>query len=308
MLNDIIKYQNIGSQLVAYKGQISSRIIFHIEPYEVGDYLLSSGKVIKNEDYTSGMDVIAVCVIPDNFIRKTGVDSKARFCALNESRNVYKKTATEDAGSMFNICGCVGESALEPGDWTPTNTLVHNGDWGIIPGQASHIDKAVENPYDPGTYWSSNGFIHHIASPYLYVNGKYVFNKSVYQGWVGNAFCMFRDINGSIYTKYINDSNHPAAQYCANYSTNGTSKGDWYLPSIGELGFIASRFDTINSAISKVGGTTFNIAGKYWSSTQYSADSVCFINTNGFIIADADKTTEQFVRPFILKDWPFKMF
>lgn len=32
MLNDIIKYQNTGSQLVAYKGQISSRIIIYVEP------------------------------------------------------------------------------------------------------------------------------------------------------------------------------------------------------------------------------------------------------------------------------------
>ena len=65
--------------------------IFYLEKlkpkYEVGDYLLSSGEVIKNKNYTSGMDVIGVCVIPDNFISKTGVNSKARFCALTESQD-----------------------------------------------------------------------------------------------------------------------------------------------------------------------------------------------------------------------------
>ena len=75
--------------------------IFYLEKlkpkYAVGDYLLSSGEVIKNADYVN-QDVIGVCVIPDNFISKTGVNSKARFCALAESRDYlkYKTSNTED--------------------------------------------------------------------------------------------------------------------------------------------------------------------------------------------------------------------
>ena len=78
---------------------------------------------------------------------------------------------------------------------------------------------------------------------------------------------MFSDMDGKANTGIINDSDHPAAQYCATYSTNGTSQGDWYLPAMGELGFIMPRFDTINSAITKVGGTTLDTSEYYWSST-----------------------------------------
>ena len=144
--------------------------IFYNKKYEVGDYLLSSGEVIKNADYNSDMDVIGVCVIPDNFISKTGVNSKARFCALTESTAKYKTSDTEDIElSMFNKIGCVGESS----SWTPTNILTHNVYNGCISGEATHFNKttAVSNSYDSGTYWYNNQ-VHHIDSPYLYVNGE----------------------------------------------------------------------------------------------------------------------------------------
>ena len=152
--------------------------------------------------------------------------------------------------------------------WTPTNTLAHNGDYGYISGQGSHFKyDSIENPYDPGAYWRKGYSYHHIASPYLYVNDEYVFNEGVYNGCVGDAVSMLSDMDGKANTTVINDDEHPAAQYCATYSTNGTSAGDWYLPAMGELAFIMARFDTINEDISNVSGTPFNLDGGYFSST-----------------------------------------
>ena len=278
--------------------------IFCKKKYEVGDYLLSSGEVIKNADYVD-QDVIGVCVIPDNFISKTGINSKARFCALTESRDYlkYKISNTEDTGlQMFNTFGCVGESTSD--DWTPTNILTHNGNMGVIPGQASHFDKTVENPYDPGAYWYlvNEYQFHHIASPYLYINGEYVFNEGVYNGCVDDAVSMFSDMDGKVNTGIINDSDHPAAQYCATYSTNGTTQGDWYLPAMGELAFIMARFDTIQNAISKVGGTTYNVTYFCVSSTQSSTDGVCGITNSAGAVGVFNKTDSMRVRPFIRKD------
>ena len=267
--------------------------------YEVGDYLLSSGEVIKNADYTN-QEVIGVCVIPDNFISKTGVNSKARFCALNESTAKYKTSNTEDIElSMFNKIGCVGESS----SWTPTNILTHNVYNGCISGEATHFNKttAVSNSYDSGTYWYNNQ-VHHIASPYLYVNGEYVFNDGVYNGCVNGIVSALSDMDGKANTTVIENSDHKAAIYCAGYSTAGTSHGDWYLPAIGELAFIMPRFDTINSAISKVGGTSFGNNYTYWSSTQGStldSGSIAYtIYTKNGVINSNNKTTNLRVRPF----------
>ena len=264
--------------------------------YAVGDYLLSSGEVIKNADYTSGMNVIGVCVIPDNFISKTGVNSKARFCALTESAYAYKTSNTEDTElQMLNQIGCVGETTS--GIWTPTNILAHNVNTGVISGLASHFTKTVANKYDPGTFWYNN-LVHHIASPYLYVNGEYVFNDGVYNGCVNGIVSALSDMDGKANTTVIENSDHKAAIYCTTYSTNGTSKGDWYLPAIGELAFIMPRFDTINNAIIKVRGTTISTSYNYWSSTQYSAPYAYVIYTKNGVISSGNKTDSNHVRPF----------
>ena len=263
--------------------------------YEVGDYLLSSGEVIKNADYTK-QEVIGVCVIPDNFISKTGVNSKARFCALNESTAKYKTSNTEDIElSMFDKFGCVGETTS--GIWTPTNILTHNINTGCIPGQASHFTKTVNNKYDSGTYWYNN-LVHHIASPYLYVNGEYVFNDGVYNGCVNDIVSALSDMDGKANTTVIENSDHKAAIYCTGYSTSGTSHGDWYLPTIGELAFIMPRFDIINNAISKVGRTSFNTTGTYWSSTQCTTDKAYIIYAKNGLIQGDYKNTNLHVRPF----------
>lgn len=263
--------------------------------YEVGDYLLSSGEVIKNADYTN-QEVIGVCVIPDNFISKTGVNSKARFCALNESTAKYKTSNTEDIElSMFDKFGCVGETTS--GIWTPTNILTHNINTGCIPGQASHFTKTVNNKYDSGTYWYNN-LVHHIASPYLYVNSEYVFNDGVYNGCVNGIVSALSDMDGKANTTVIENSDHKATIYCTGYSTSGTSHGDWYLPAIGELAFIMPRFDIINNAISKVGGTSFNTTGTYWSSTQCTTDKAYIIYAKNGLIQGDYKNTNLHVRPF----------
>lgn len=274
--------------------------------YEVGDYLLSSGEVIKNADYTN-QKVIGVCVIPDNFISKMGINSKARFCALTESTAEYKTSDTEDIElSMFNKIGCVGESVAESGlgNWSASNILTHNAvDLSFISGQANHFNKTVKNKYDPGTYWYFNTRTHHIASPYLYTNGEYVFNEGIYNGCVNGIVSALSDMDGKANTTAIENSDHKAVIFCAGYSTNGTSAGDWYLPAIGELAFIMPRFDIINNAISKVDGTSFNTTGTYWSSTQGSTlDSgisrAYTIYTRNGAIQSNNKNNNLRVRPF----------
>ena len=57
-----------------------------------------------------------------------------------------------------------------------------------------------------------------------------------------------------------------AAKLCEDYSTTGTSAGDWYLPSIDELSKIYHTKYEINKALNT---NSFEVA-YYWSSTEYT--------------------------------------
>ena len=74
-------------------------------------------------------------------------------------------------------------------------------------------------------------------------------------------------------------SPYSAATYCYNYITEGTEKGDWYLPSAKELMKLMSRRNTVSSSLASVGGTFFN--GLYWSSTEYNAKDAWSRQTDG---------------------------
>ena len=65
-----------------------------------------------------------------------------------------------------------------------------------------------------------------------------------------------------------------AAGYCYNYTTAGTSKGQWYLPAAGELyASIVTNYSAVNSGLSAAGGTAIQNAWDdwHWSSTGYGS-------------------------------------
>ena len=65
-----------------------------------------------------------------------------------------------------------------------------------------------------------------------------------------------------------------APGYCYNYTTAGTSKGQWYLPAAGELyASIATNYSAVNNGIKAAGGTQLLLGAYYWSSSEYSDTS-----------------------------------
>lgn len=46
---------------------------------------------------------------------------------------------------------------------------------------------------------------------------------------------------------------YPAAECCWRFHTTGTSQGDWYLPSAGELGYVVARYSLIDDVLSSLG-------------------------------------------------------
>ena len=75
---------------------------------------------------------------------------------------------------------------------------------------------------------------------------------------------------------YNNQNDYPAASCCDMYFTQGTKQGDWYLPAVGELGYVIARKKAIENSIKKLieGGVSsaqyFDTQQFYWSSSQAS--------------------------------------
>ena len=63
---------------------------------------------------------------------------------------------------------------------------------------------------------------------------------------------------------------YPAACTCWRFNPGNTVQGDWYLPAMGELGFVVINFDEINTKINAASGVQLNVGDNYWSSTEYS--------------------------------------
>ena len=102
--------------------------------------------------------------------------------------------------------------------------------------------------------------------------------------------------------------NHPAAQCCWRYHTDGTKQGDWYLPSEGELGYVLARISSINLAINVINtkySTRLGIffsdyqVSRYWSSTEYSSEIANTIDIYDGMLNHYRKDASFKVRAFL---------
>lgn len=76
-----------------------------------------------------------------------------------------------------------------------------------------------------------------------------------------------KDNTSKIVAQYGSTTNYAAA-YCADYATSGTSKGDWYLPSIGELSLLYNAKSFVNATLGLLGRSPLIESHYYWSSTE----------------------------------------
>ena len=97
----------------------------------------------------------------------------------------------------------------------------------------------------------------------------------------------------------------PAACCCWRYHTEGTNQGDWYLPAIGELGYIMPKFNKIKQTISSLWNiysdefASFTETHQYWSSTEQDNKLCRCIGTGEGGIYDYDKNDDNYVRAFL---------
>ena len=153
-----------------------------------------------------------------------------------------------------------------------------------------------KNPYDTKSYYGSiNSSSKAAPSPYLEDGSK----NPIYHD-TSNTSNALADMDGKSNTKKIleidnsydtswqtaitisNDAweefIHPAAQCCWRYHTIGTNQGDWYLPAIGELGYLEARRKTITTTIRKI--DNFEIVPVSYLSTYGNASSTEYSDVN----------------------------
>lgn len=70
----------------------------------------------------------------------------------------------------------------------------------------------------------------------------------------------------------LNSINYPAAEFCTRYRTEGTTAGDWFLPSYDDLVNIFKIKGYVNGSLQLLGKQTISNS-YYWSSTENSASS-----------------------------------
>ena len=184
-------------------------------------------------------------------------------------------------------------------------TMFYDNEWRWAPICHEEADamaennsyNAFENPYDTLTKWASDG--PHceplMPSPYLN-NGKpnsiyHVDTLTFYYSEYNETYTFknaLSDMDGKNNTYKICKITEREGinvtedvEYCINYSTKGTKPGDWYVPSIGEVGYLLARYGKIRTALRQCcdflygddGAYEINIYQDIISSTYYDVNA-----------------------------------
>ena len=117
---------------------------------------------------------------------------------------------------------------------------------------------------------------------------------------------IYSDDKGQEHCKIISKQNgytegkFPATKWCLDYETEGTKKGDWYLPACGELRNAILNIHIINAVIiwSSV-GVTLLTSSSYWSSSEYSSDYARYVYTLNGGVDSLNKNGYRYVRAWL---------
>ena len=277
--------------------------IVHYHPISslaVGTYLYNDGTT----GTTANSNVVGVCVIPDGLLP----DRKARFMsvkAITEDSeesivwsNDYSRTVLS---KQYTEVPCVGlNEDEEPG--VITNQVEHSSDSGYMPSDSENGNfTALTNPCDSVTKFACYYYDHHIPSPFMN-NGAFNENYSTLFTTGGTAINnALSDFDGFGNTQtLIKDDEVVAAKQCANFNP-GYREGEWYLPAVGELGFIMPRFKVINSKLSELGSSGVQLGdySTYWSSTEYDESLAWTVGMLYGGVSNYYKNSGTYVRAFL---------
>lgn len=289
--------------------------------------IVEAAKFNTTEYPSSNYSPVGVVVIPGN--HNVYGDGSCAVMSLKEMN--YN---TPDSGSTSYQGIYWGQYGVDISNMTNYNQVCYVGSNGSVNQTVQGVygyaylpsDKftKVQNPYDKDTYFRYNNDDKYIPSPY---NEDDTRNAAYYQtsspSSSNNAMSDFDGVDNT--TKLINlataqsdwktastitnnsgSGYSPSACCCWRYHTEGTKQGDWYLPAMGELGYMMVKFNKINQAIStltsaygssvgvRVGGDSY-----YQSSSEYSSGGARGVGTYSGSVLNLNKDSYDFVRAFL---------
>ena len=263
---------------------------------EVGDVAYYDGSKIKTISYSKWNIAlgtpIGVVVIPEGF----APDGKLRIVSLKyvdaggNTSITYKgmkwRTSTTEVNTNLT------DFTKVPITNNTGSTSTSSGSSGYLPmdniaGSISFVDPTTN--YSSNTPW--------IPSPYFGT----IPNPEYYKTLSGNN--ALSDFNGLSNTQTLVGlgTDYVAANAAWKYD-DGVSNLQWYLPAIGELGYLGPRFNTINQQIKAIGGAALPSMRYLWSSTESAASRSYFFGCLTGQIAYTSKDNEFYVRPFASLD------
>ena len=169
------------------------------------------------------------------------------------------------------------------------------GPEGGIVYMQSYVDPLAYYKHIPTPNPSPNNFI---PSPYLGDAPNPEYYKEI-PGY-NNALSDFNGLSNTQPLVGIG-SGYEAANAAWKYK-DGASNLQWYLPAMGELGYLMPRFNLIKASLTAVGGVTIPIGDYFWSSSEYDSDHVYHLSIlNSYVVYD-DKNYNSCIRPFATID------
>lgn len=251
------------------------------QPAMYGDIVYWDGSkvtyITKDKWNTDLGTPLGVVVVPTNF----APDGKARFVCMHfvdVNGEIVSDKYAVSWGPTTSIDTSLTNFTMVPttnnSDYTSTGS---NGS-GYLPsdsfsGNQSFVDEKAK-------YKETSNLI---PSPYLTVDGKDTPNPEYYKEIDGNN--ALSDFNGLSNTETLAGlgSDYMAANAAWNYN-DGLSNIKYYLPAIGELGYLVPRLNEINESLNLIDGIVFDEIYYLYSSSECSSSSVySIVPTQGHI-------------------------
>lgn len=235
--------------------------------------------------------------------------------------------ASHTADNKTRVISCWGATTYQYGEITsgrgdnvywgsaatqsvPQSTLtnyVNRAGTGLISSTSQRIiDTNVPHPltssYDKNIIYSYNTVIKGVdfsSNALSDLNGEENTNVITNRVTVSNWESLTKTISNS-----TNTGNYPAVCIAKRYYTPGTNKGDWYLPSIGELGYLGSFIDYTsspgtNSIVALANKSKAVGLGDLWSSTEIDGTVHKYLYDYNALIKTNKTSGTAYVRPFL---------
>jgi len=230
---------------------------------------------------------------------KCPFDISKLYCLPCDSSFKYDCSGDNITGGVGSACNgkyvsctCSGGREFNNGSCPQSCTV----------GMIYYSDKSCSNNYDNsktaiGVVVKENKLIAALTVPDITWS-------STFTGYSSSTDAK-TDFNGKnntavIVAEHPNDTtSNNAAIYCNEYSTAGTSAGDWYLPAAGEVyDYIYRNYSVVKPVWDKAGATLLN--NYLWSSSEFSLSDAFSVNFDyGLVGVDYTKDINTSVSCFL---------